>query len=665
MAKSKVVITFNSNPAIGTELELINSILPLITLTELFSTIRDGNFKSKVGVDNNESAFNYFQAFNSDYNGTNLYLTSLSNNQVTVEATQSNVVFTESINDTAGAVTTVITNEVEATPFNIDTVTYLEATTNPVCTHVKVQVNTNELATKVTSPLIINPNLVNPFFFEWVRGDQFDITAENALAQSDTFKAKSPQTLSASNVTLNIINSPNGATVNVLVDESGGLDLQYSMDDVTYQTSNSFTGIVDGNYTMYVKDQLGCKVSVPFEVETFTPDVSVTVPEFLLSKAMSIRFKRDIVWNNCSDYKNEENTLSCEYNTLLPYPTIQQFQTCDIITTQFKSNYETILANVIKEDLTKDALSIVKKSTNIAREEKLDSTYYAINDTQTGVYFTAGNTYDYTTGLPIGTYALNGSLPDFGIINNFVFLDGIGWFQIVDIIFNDSVNADVLVIDYVYTGLPTTIIASSIFNIENYEVYEFDIDFSQYNNEEIQVEILNNDSVFDSIRMLSEKIEVSERFEDTIEINYWNPTNTDVFYSTGIKNKIRLKYENFVAAIDPSIDKLNTDTNSILLNSTMYENNILTLSPTTVGIMRQVTQALLHKELYLDGVKYTISEPPETEPFGRTNLIVVTATLTKDGNVYNSEIEGGITDIQGNTTLVGLLKSDGKYIKLN
>ena len=664
MAKSKITITFNFNVSIGDELEISNSILPLLPLKETFSTIRDASFKSEIGGNFNISSFFYHQAFVADHNSTNLYVTTVVNNVVTIEATQSNVVFTETINTTGGNVTTLIVNEVEAPPFNIDSVTYIAATTNPVCTHVKVQVDTNQLATKVTSPLLIDPNVLNPFFFEWVRGDNIDIICENAITESDTLNVTTPQTLSASSVTVNIINSPGGATVNIVVSNVNGLVLEYSLDDITYQSSNSFSGLLDGSYTAFVKDQLGCKVSKGFDVETFTPDVSVTIPEFLLSKAMSIRFKRDIVWNNCSDYKNEENTLSCESNVLLPYTTVQQFQTCDIITTQFKSNYDTRNANVIKSDGTKDALSLVQKSSNIGRKSKLDSTYYAINETQTGVYFTTGDTYDYDTSLQNGTYALNGALPDFGIINNFIFLDGIGWFTIVDIIFNDSVNADVLVIEYVYAGVPATIVASSIYNVENYEIYEFDVDFSQYDGQEIQVEVLTTDAVFSSIRMLSELIEVDTRFEDTIELNYWNPTNTDVFYSTGIKNKIRLNYENFTASIDPSIDKLNTDTNSILLNSTMYENNILTLSPVTVGIMRQVTQALLHKELYVDGVKYTISDPPEAEPFGQTNLLIITATLTKDGNVYNSEVEGGIKDVQGDSTIIGLLKSDGKYIKL-
>ena len=53
-----------------------------------------------------------------------------------------------------------------------------------------------------------------------------------------------PQALSVSNTVVNIINSPSGATVTAVVSDSIGLELEYSLDDITYQTSNSFSGIL-------------------------------------------------------------------------------------------------------------------------------------------------------------------------------------------------------------------------------------------------------------------------------------------------------------------------------------------------------------------------------------------------------------------------------------
>ena len=663
MAKSTVTITFLNLPLVGETLGISNSLSALL-MFETFKLSRTGSFQSAIGNDVNSSASFYASAILADYGNTGIYNISSAANVVTLEAIQSNVVFTEEFNITAGKVVVVIDNQVEVPPFNIDDVTFLAATINPICTHVKVQVDTNQLATKVTSPLVIDPNTFNPFFFEWVRGDDISIVCENATAEQDTEDVSTPQALSASNVSVSILGAPGSATVTINVVEVEGLTLLYSLDDVEFKSLNVFSGLLDGNYTVYVKDQFECKVTKDFEVVAFTPDVSVTVPFFSLSKSMSIRFKRDIVWGNCSNYKNEENTLSCEANVLLPYTTVQQFQTCDDITIQFKSNYDTREVNVLKQDGTKDAIAISKASSNIGRKSKLDATYFSINATQTGVYYTSGDTYDYDTDIQNGTYALNGALPDFGIIGNSIFLAGIGWFEIKSILFDKSKNADVLVIDLAYGGVPATIISSSIYNIENYEVYEFSIDFSLYEDEILQVEVLNTHVDFNDVRELSEKIEVAERFEDTMEVMYWNPTNNDVFYSTGIQNKIRVGYESFIPGVDPTIDNLNTDTSTLLLNSQMYETGILVFSPVTFAMMKQISQALLHKELYLDGVKYVISEGPETEPFGNSNLITITATLTKDGNVYNSEVDGDGTEIESIAPVIGLLTDDNNYIKI-
>lgn len=666
MAFSSIEVTFNGVPQVDDVIGFSNNeSSPIAAILEVFKTLRQASFQTTIGSNTSDSATRYGDAITLDFNSTSQYTISVASNVVTIEATIDDEIFAESDNNTSGRITSVITNLIAVPPFAITDVSYLDATVNPVCSHIKVQVTTNELAVKVTSPVTIDPNVINPFFFEWVRGDNIDITCEDGAAEEDTENVTLPQTLSVSNLTVDILNSPSGATVTITVTNVEGLTLQYSLDDITYQDENIYFGLAADDYTIFVQDDFGCTINDDFTVDEFTPDVTTTEAFFFISKAMSIRFKREVTWGDCTDYRNEENTLSCEYNALLPYREVQLFQTCDTITTQFKSNYETLAANVINSDGSKDALSITQITTNIDRKDKRDSTYYAINSEQTGIYFTTGDTYDYDTDVQNGTYALNGALPDWGIVGNFMFLDAIGWFTIVDIIFNDDVNADVLVIEYVYTGDPATIISSSNYNLFNYEVYEFDIDFSVYDLLEVSVEIINTDATFGTETYTSEIIEVAERWEDTLQILYYNPTNTDVFYSTGIQNKVRVGWEAFLANVDASAEGINTDTNSILLNSRIYETNILTLSPVTVGIMRQLTMALSHKELYLDEVKYRLSDDGlEVENFGQTNLQVITATLIKDGNVYNSEDEGNPESVQGTSDIEGLLQSDDDYLKV-
>ena len=50
----------------------------------------------------------------------------------------------------------------------------------------------------------------------------------------------------------------------------------YSLDDVTYQVSNTFNGLVDGTYTGWVQDSKGCKGSLAGIVVGKTPVVTVT-----------------------------------------------------------------------------------------------------------------------------------------------------------------------------------------------------------------------------------------------------------------------------------------------------------------------------------------------------------------------------------------------------
>lgn len=668
MSLSKVEITFNSIPNLNDGLVINNDLLgtPLGNISEIFQTLRQQPIETTIGTTIATSAGFYLTAIELDYNSTNLYtINQFTDDTITIEAEQDGVTFTETFNDTSGRITVVITNVPAIPTLTIDDITFSEADSNP-CGTVKVEVTTSELATEITSPVEVDPNNDNPFEFDWVRAVTVNIACETAtLSVSEDVQL--PAILSVGNTTITVVNTPTGSTATVTHVSTYLLELEYSLDDITYQSgvnANIFTGLAVGDYTMYIKDQLGCEISTGFSVSIFTPDISVTVPDFLVSKSMSIRYKRDTVWGNCSDYKNEENTLSCEYPSLLQYPTIQKFQTCDPIPTQFRTNYGTLAANVIKSDGTKDALTISKVTDFLDKKDKRDSTYYNINDTQTGIYFTTGNTYDYVTGIANGTYALNGLLPEWGIIGNYVFFDS-GWRTIVGIITDEDLNADVLVIDYVYAGAPAAAIVSSNYNLFNYDFYEFNTDMSGYENQVIQVEILATDDTFTAIRELSEQIEVEERWADTMEVLYWNPSNTDVYYASGIQNKIRVEYQTFHPGNDGDIEGLDTDTNSILLNSQLYETNTLVLFPVTVAISRQITQAFVHKELYLNGVKYRIMELPEPEPFGQTNLVIITATFKRSDNVFNSQLDGSATEVESTGEVTGLITSGGKYIKLS
>jgi len=253
------------------------------------------------------------------------------------------------------------------------------------------------------------------------------------------------------------------------------------------------------------------------------------------------------------------------------------------------------------------------------------------------VYYTTGNTYNYTTGVQEGTYELYGDLPNYGAIGNYIYLDSIGWHEIIDIIYDDDKDADVLVIEYTYEGAEDDIIVSSLYNRKNYEVYEFSTDMSNYDGEEIQIEILMLDSSFENRNFKSEKILVQEVWNDTLELKWFNPTDTFIYYSTGLINKARVDFQSFLASTDSELDIHKTDTTTILISSESYETMTLESDYVTTGIKRQLDLAFIHKELYINGVKYVLNSSPESEAIKFTNQHILTYNLTKTGNVFNSE----------------------------
>lgn len=664
MAFSKVEITFLGIPAIDAVLIITNSLaLPII---EQFVITRGLNNETTRGTDTDTQASFYNDAVELDHNSTNLYTIVLVGSVVTITSNLDGVVFVEDTNTAPGEIDVVITNEAATPVLTIDTVAFSEADTDP-CNNIKVTVTTSELATKVTSPVLIDPNVANPYSFDFIRAVTISNECETATLNAIQ-STQLPAILSVGSTTLTLFNTPTGANLTVTHTDTFGLTLTYSLDDIDFSnTTGVFNGLTPGNYIVYVKDTFGCKIQKDFVVSIFTPDISVTVPFFERSKSMSIRMKRDITWGNCADYKIEENTLSCESEVDLPYQTIQLFQTCDLIADQFKTNYETLAANVIKSDGTKDALSIAKFTNNLDKKDKRDAIYYDINGTQTGIYFITGNTYDFDTGLQNGTYELNGLLPEWGVIGNFIFLDTIGWLTIVDIIFNDDADADVLVVDLATTVVPTPIIVSSNYNLTNFEVYQFNTDMSVYDDQIIQVEILATSAIsgFDDIRELSELLEIAVRWNRTMAIDYWNFENTDVFYATGIKNRIRIGYESFYPGVTGDVEGHNTDNSSILIKSKFYEINTLVIALVAVAIARQLTQAFGHSELFLNGAQYRVNDIPEIESHGNTNLQTISTIFTKSGRAFASDLEGDAPELNPSTEGVGLLKNEGKYIKLH
>jgi len=673
MANSKITINFVIVPGEGTVLNITETNLN-ISLFETFRESRLGSNQVELPIFEPDDGFhpdryfgfistNYKNAFNLDHNAGGLFtVTSVSGpvnsgiGTVVITANYPNANFV--INgSTAGA--TIITDNQEVVPdFNISSVSFSKATTDQ-SQKVKVNATTSELATKIISPFALNGNADNPFSFDWLRGQTINLTVENEAGIQSTQSIVLPALLNELNFSSQISNSPNGATVVIENTSSNGLVLQYSLDNVTFQSSNIFPGLETGNYTFYVIDQFGGAISKTFEIT----ENGIYTPYFYISKSNSIRLANRINWGDAANYKNDENTLGSEVDVQLAYSGCQNFKSANVITTQFKSNYANNLATILKSDLSEINVPVVKKTNNIGIRDKRDAVMYNLGNGKTGVYFLSGNIYDYVTNVVLDSFALNGLVPEWAIIGNYIQL-GTAWFLIEEVIFDEAKEADVIVFSYNYTGIDSAVVVGSIYNDFNYEVYEFTIDMVNYLNQTIQVKIENTDTNFESITHLSEKIDIAVNFDKNVEIYYWNDDNTDIFYATGIRHLINVELTKQEGVSEEESDTHKTDTTAILLSAQLYELKKFIFEPVSEEIWRKMMIALSHKNVFINGVQYVKNGNFESEgPLDKSNLYVLKATMLKTGIVYNADSASGDDFNTGSIEIPGLIQTEIGFLR--
>lgn len=679
MANSRITINFSDF------IIPVNSILSFyestlgMTLSEIFKIQRlaSGQTKLADGVPVEGATWqplNYKEAFNLDYNSSNLFTVHVTlgdpligNGTVVIIANFNGAVFSLLSNTTISA-TALILNTASVPEIHITDVDFSEATTNK-CQNVKVNVETDLLATKIISPISVNPNTNNPFSFDWLRGQSINVIVEDVNGKQATKSVTAPAILNSSNFTIQITNSPSGATVVVVGVNNVGLVLEYSLDNVDWQTENTFSGLSPDDFILYVRDQLGCSFSKPFTIDDFetdpNPSTGSNIPYSYISKSNSFRFANRITFGDSENYPNDENTLSYESfakDSCLAYKEIQMFQSADIITSQFKSNYAENVAKIVKSDASEVEIPVLKMTNNIGIKDKRDAIKYNLGSGKTGIYFNAGNLYNYDTNAINGTYVLNGALPEWAQIGNYIQI-GSAWFLIEEIVYDESKSADVIVFTNDYTGIDTVIIVGTIFNRFNYEVYEFVIDMVDYIDQYFNVRVNKTDTRFTEVIYLSELIWCKVKHDKVLEIRYRNSTNTDMFYATGITNLIRIPITYIKGKINEENETYKTDTTSILLGSDLYEVDDFVFEPVTKEIWRKITQALSHETVTLNGVGYVKNGDFNTEgPLEDSNLYVLTAPMIKTGSVYNSQSSGG-NDFNGSEVEVsGLIQTDTGFV---
>lgn len=671
MTYSEIQITFHQDIAIGTAMGFgYGSGGYLYEWVNVRYAANQVSVGSPTGLLGETAAINFASAFNADKNTTGIYQISRLNNVVTIKATIPSIVFSGFGTSAGSESISAVIDNYDGEVFEVESLTFSQATINPPCTHYKVNIETNLLTDSVSGTVTITDNEDNPFSFELLRGQSFNITLNDGNGQTINIARSSsqvPKALNVGNFYISITSSVGGSIITILplVDYSLQ-NIEYSLDDENWQNEGQFSGILEGDYTLYVRDSLGCSFEYDFTIEGQEEITNVRLPYFLLPKSNSIRFANRINWGVCANYKNDDNTLSCESEVKKPYKHVILMQSCDIITTQFRSNYQENTVTVIRENGNEEPIILNQATNNMGRTDKRDARKYNLGNGKTGIYFISGNIYDYVTDVVTGTYVLNGLMPYWGVVGNIITVDGL-YFQIQDIIFDETVNADVAIIENVYTGENTTAIVASVFNIENYEEWEFTIDFFNYLNETVQIRINSNDDTFTNLVQLSEVINTKIEHEDTFEIKYKNTINTDLNFSRGLECKLRLPFTRVDADDQDESENNKTDSTVILLDSTIYEADRFVFEPLVKQIMRQLKLALSHDTVTIRGVGYVKNDTFEVEgALEESNLYVVTASMLKTGSSFNSKTGQSDSIFAGeNAEIIGLVESDSGFVKYN
>lgn len=642
---SQVTIQIVNNPIVDDYFVISTDIggTAGVSISEIFKTTRGAVGQSTIGSSVNQTALNLKNALDIDYNSTLLYSITRAGDTVTIVSNNPYLAFTVDNNTNPSDVVITVTNDA-LTPFTIDSLIGEEAASNP-CDNIKITVTTSAQADNIVSP-ISAPVGANPYSFTVARGISTLAVVMEKDGDTDTEFVRVPQLLAAYFELDVVVNAVPEGTLNVSTSfppyTAGAVLLwtpEYSLNGTDWQTSPIFTGLALGSYTLYIRDGIGCSITIDFDVDEFTPNVVDYEPIVEISNLNSLAFKRLTTWSD-DNPRNPYNTLSYEEDIELPNRYYKQlFTTADTaIKTQVKTNYDTVEAFLVDCDGAETALTVTKVTDNMDKTDVRDGTlglqlYNGI--VYAAVWFGSGNTYDPDTLVANGTYNLGESLPSWLNVGDYISIEGLGWIEVIDILYRTAEQVYEVVLNALGAPLPAgTYKITSQYNAVDFERYEFTVDMSALLGDYyVRVEV--SDSVEATVIFRSEWFDVQVSHLKTHRLDYYNTESNEINFSTGISFRLRLPY---VLAMKwkPATEQeiYVTDTNVVPIDAEYRPQWELNLRPLPWLMAEKVTMALLQDRLQIDGVSYVTEGKPESKNLGGEYQIK--ATLTKQDYVFDS-----------------------------
>ena len=364
---------------------------------------------------------------------------------------------------------------------------------------------------------------------------------------------------------------------------------------------------------------------------------------------------------NSSVNKNDSNSTSCQNVNNYKYEEVQLYNTTDVIKTQFKSGHTIIDAFITDSSGLSTNLPLTKIQTNKGKTGSYSAWQYDYKGTgQLAIYYTTGSFYIYGTNTIDGVHALNGELPEYAIIGQVVEELFGNSYNITGIVYDEDVDSNVILTDGIWGGVDTNVIMQSAYDVQPYDRYEFEVDFSLYGVGEYYVEIKNNSSGVGRANSLTEKIKVQVVSEKTLEIIYYNDDDSDILYSTGIQHKIRLPYDKVVATSENDNEYIITDNSVNLVDSDIDDKNSFFFTEMTTAKMRKSKIALSSENVTINDINY-VSDGTLTESnIDNTNMYSLEAVMIKTG--VNTYVEQPLDSDSAAWAFIARCEADGATV---
>jgi len=449
------------------------------------------------------------------------------------------------------------------------------------------------------------------------------------------------------------------ATIQASINPSGSINpiLEYSINGIGYSSSNLFTGLAAQSYTAYVRDNYGCIKTEPFTIEEILeerPD-----PFFEISKVNAIRCVNNSLSSTYDSLWRKRVFTNLQY-----FDVVQIYESDESVTTQIRSSYRDIVAKL--KDLqgveVKD-YTVTKQISNIGLNDQRSANMKAGTE--------ANQTFIYFDGSEI-------SLPETWMIAGLqITISGVnagtlaGTYIVSDVVYDKSINKDVLVVDviYPYGAEVRPITLDSNYDLEPWDIYEFNATFDSLikGRYYIDVDATDVDPNYDPKKWRSEDICISDEWKDSILLEYQDTDNSvigDIIPTTGIVHKLRLKSRFFAYGATREKTTFRTDTGNVVLIKQINARTIQLEGRFPDFIDEKIGFAASHKTIIVNGEQFRVSEEEqesENKTDERNPFVDTILTLQAVNTVVKTTAAGIVSSSDtvlgdGNNVVIGIFE---------